>query len=160
MKKNGYIYDIPSTSGTYVLFVHLPLERTIRVGRLGEVRFWPGIYGYVGSAFGPGGLAARIAHHRRVSPAPRWHIDYLRTAAPIVHLWYTLDPVRREHCWAEIISGMKVADSSVPGFGATDCCCPSHLYRFETAPLLQTFRRRVHAAIPGHARIFESRVAG
>ncbi len=49
-------------------------------GRLGgrSVELEPGVYAYVGSAFGPGGLAARLRRHlcgerRRLW----WHIDWL-----------------------------------------------------------------------------------
>jgi Uri superfamily endonuclease len=64
--------------GVYVLILYLPYRRTIQIGRLGKFNFSDGYYAYVGSAFGPGGLAARLSHHLRRSHKPRWHIDYLR----------------------------------------------------------------------------------
>ncbi len=46
--------------GTYVLVMRLGRLRRVRVGRLGVQEFPAGLYLYVGSAFGPGGLRARI----------------------------------------------------------------------------------------------------
>ncbi|MFO8145391.1 MAG: DUF123 domain-containing protein, partial [Candidatus Syntrophosphaera sp.] len=54
----------------------------------------------VGSARGPGGLAARIARHQR-EPKPRhWHIDYLRAHAELIAVWYTVGSLGRECSWA------------------------------------------------------------
>ncbi len=64
--------------GTYSLLLYLPRTRLIRVGKLGEFGFANGHYCYVGSAFGPGGLRARLRHHARPAARPHWHIDYLR----------------------------------------------------------------------------------
>jgi Uri superfamily endonuclease len=50
---------------------------------------------YVGSAFGPGGVAARCNHYRRISQHPCWHIDYLRAASPLREIWVTHDPCAR-----------------------------------------------------------------
>jgi hypothetical protein len=52
-----------------------PIE--IRVGRLGKLGFDTGIYAYVGSALGPGGVAARLSRHIAGARKDRWHIDYL-----------------------------------------------------------------------------------
>jgi len=60
-----------------VLILRLPCPATVNVGRLGRVRFPAGWYAYVGSAYGPGGLAARISRHLRPSKPSHWHLDYL-----------------------------------------------------------------------------------
>ncbi|MEW8259618.1 MAG: DUF123 domain-containing protein, partial [Candidatus Thiodiazotropha taylori] len=75
--------------------MHNPRRQQIQVGRLGLCDFTRGWYLYVGSAFGPGGVAARCAHHRRISPRPRWHIDYLRAVTNLRQIWYSNDPLRR-----------------------------------------------------------------
>jgi len=49
--------------GTYALVLRLARATTIHVGALGAVDFAPGWYVYVGSALGPGGLAARVNRH-------------------------------------------------------------------------------------------------
>jgi Uri superfamily endonuclease len=51
--------------------------KRLSVGRLGEFDLVPGFYAYVGSAFGLGGLRARIGHHPESTAEPHWHIDYL-----------------------------------------------------------------------------------
>ena len=69
-----------SGKGTYVLVLRLSSSLTLPVGRLGECYLTKGYYIYVGSAFGSGGLAARLRHHLKVSLTPHWHIenDHLR----------------------------------------------------------------------------------
>ncbi|MGD8921323.1 MAG: DUF123 domain-containing protein, partial [Gammaproteobacteria bacterium] len=53
---------IPPCSGTYILKFHLGRDRNIRIGALGPLKFSSGVYLYVGSALGPGGLRARLKH--------------------------------------------------------------------------------------------------
>jgi len=47
----------------------------IRVGKLGVLPLQPGFYVYVGSAHGPSGLRARLAHHLGPGSRRHWHID-------------------------------------------------------------------------------------
>ena len=61
--------------GTCALVLAAAKRRTICVGRLGTFDVRPGFYVYVGSALGPGGLAARIGRHARQEKAFRWHVD-------------------------------------------------------------------------------------
>jgi Uri superfamily endonuclease len=58
------------------------------MGSLGRLQLRPGYYVYVGSAFGPGGLRARIEHHARPAVRPHWHIDYLRRYTRLEAVWY------------------------------------------------------------------------
>jgi Uri superfamily endonuclease len=53
--------------GTYALLLSSAADGVIRVGRLGDLRLQPGFYVYVGSALGPGGVRARLAHHMRLA---------------------------------------------------------------------------------------------
>ncbi len=73
MLENGSV--IPDVPGTYALVLACAVANRIRIGRLGLLRLRPGSYVYVGSAFGPGGLHARISHHQHVTQSPRWHVD-------------------------------------------------------------------------------------
>jgi hypothetical protein len=43
----------------------------------------------LGSALGPGGLHARIAHHQKLSPRPHWHIDCLRVHCRVHCNWFS-----------------------------------------------------------------------
>jgi Uri superfamily endonuclease len=119
------------SAGTYILILKVAVPIKIRVGKLGVQRFSAGRYAYVGSAFGPGGLQARLKHHRRVARSPRWHIDYLRRAAKLSQIWYSDHPRKLEHEWAAQIQQNRHIRVPVPGFGSSDCRCASHLFRFQ-----------------------------
>ena len=130
---------IESGPGTYALLCVCESTALIRIGRLGLLQLQPGCYVYAGSALGPGGIRARVAHHARGSPAPHWHIDYLRAHARLAAVWYALGRSRREHQWA---AALRRLAGSVPmaGFGSSDCACESHLYFFPKPPALRRFR--------------------
>ena len=135
--------QLPPCPGTYVLILEASARRCIQVGALGALTVMPGFYGYVGSARGPGGLAARLAHHRRSGHLPHWHIDYLRHHATLREIWLMRDPANQEHRWAEVFASSPGVTIPIVRFGATDCRCRSHLFRFTHAPRLSTFRRRL-----------------
>jgi Uri superfamily endonuclease len=123
-----------------VLILELSHAATVRVGRLGCFQFAAGWYAYVGSARGPGGLAARVIRHL-CSPKPlHWHIDYLREYAQPVEIWYAIGAQRRECAWAQVVLGLG-AFIPVPRFGASDCRCPTHLIGFADPPDFVAFAR-------------------
>lgn len=100
------------------------------IGRLGRLDVEPGVYVYVGSAFGPGGLAARIRHHSWVTERPHWHVDFLRAICPLVEVWFSDAPAREEHAWASAVARMPGAVIPMPRFGSSDCGCAAHLFWF------------------------------
>jgi len=127
--------------GTYVLVLSSRSTDLIQIGKLGALQLRSGFYLYVGSALGPGGVRARLAHHLKPSRRPHWHIDYLRAHTKVEEIWYRLDTRRLEHIWAEHI---KLAEgASVPrvGFGSTDCGCEGHLFFFQQRPSRERFRQ-------------------
>jgi hypothetical protein len=77
-------HSLDSTPGTYALILALQSSTELQVGCLGRIRFHAPFYLYFGSAFGPGGLQARIEHHLQPARRAHWHIDYLRQAAEVV----------------------------------------------------------------------------
>ena len=102
--------------------------REVRIGALGMREFAAGSHIYVGSARGSGGLA-RVERHLRLAfhhdRPPRWHIDYLLLDphfAPMVVVTAATD----RDCECDL--ARAIAGSSVPGFGCSDCACPSHLF--------------------------------
>lgn len=126
--------------GTYALILYLPHSvADICVGRLGRFYFPAGWYAYVGSARGPGGLAARLARHLRQVKPLHWHIDYLRAHASPVEIWYVTGTQRRECVWARSLLGLSDASVPVPRFGASDCRCFTHLIHFALPPDLAVF---------------------
>lgn len=123
--------------GTYVLALWLDRARRISVGRLGEFEFPAGWVLYVGSALGPGGLAARLARHRRrfaSGKRPHWHVDYVREQAVWGGAWARRSGERLECAWAAALGQRPGARILVPGFGASDCRCPAHLVHLPALP--------------------------
>ncbi len=140
-------------SGTYALILFSSSSAAIEVGRLGRCELRPGFYVYVGSALGPGGLRARIAHHQRVSQRPRWHIDYLRARTRLERVWYSYGTLRREHQWARAMRNAPGASMPLPRFGSSDCNCEAHLYFFESRPVRSRFEGSLRALDAGHPRV-------
>jgi Uri superfamily endonuclease len=142
----GNAIEIPSTPGTYVLILELKQDLRIGIGKLGEQVYPAGCYAYVGSAQGSGGLAGRIGRHLRTSDQKRshWHIDALNSQAEIVQVWWKEGSPSQECYWALCIAADGTR--SIPGFGSTDCRCPSHLFHFknyqELTTLLVSMKRR------------------
>ncbi len=130
---------LPDRPGTYVLIMRLPHPATVRVGRLGSFSFPAGWYTYAGSACGPGGLRARIARHLRWPKPRHWHVDYLRDRARPAEAWYTIGAGKRECAWARALCRLPGASTPVPGFGASDCRCATHLVHFAAWPNLAAF---------------------
>jgi Uri superfamily endonuclease len=124
----------PSRPGTYVLLLQCRSGGAVAVGGLGRLRLRRGHYLYVGSAFGPGGLAARLRHHTHVTDRPHWHVDYLRARCVLTSVWFSASPRRLEHTWARTIGRLPGVEAPFPGFGTSDCECPTHLFWFQTVP--------------------------
>jgi len=109
----------------------------------------PGYYIYVGSAFGPGGVRARVSRHLQREKAKRWHLDFLRESVTFREVWYSHAPEHLEHVWARIFQDMAGV-LPVEGFGCTDCKCRSHLFRTQGRPDLEAFSRRAGGKIEVH----------
>jgi Uri superfamily endonuclease len=120
--------------GTYLVLLAPGSGRAVTVGRLGRLPLDGGVLVYAGSALGPGGVAARCAHHLRHSDNPRWHLDYLRPHCRLLGFWVAYGAARLEHHWAAALSRLPAAGRPLPGFGASDCACPTHLIRFPGLP--------------------------
>ena len=127
-------------TGTYALLLHNKRAQTISVGKLGTFTFSRGFYVYTGSAFGPGGLPARVGRHLKPNKPLRWHIDYLTACFSVVRIWQTRHPEICECLWAghfQTLGGSII----VPGFGASDCRCSTHLFFFKKMPMVSAFRK-------------------
>jgi Uri superfamily endonuclease len=140
--------------GTYALIFHCASPFRIRVGKLGIVEGSHGYWIYVGSAFGPGGLASRLAHHLKPSQRPHWHLDYLKTALRPMDIWTTTDPIKRECAWARCFSILKGSTCPISGFGASDCNCRSHLIHRPRRPGFVRFRRQLRQQIANHGPLY------
>src|SRR5260370_344082 len=104
--------------GPYLLGLRCAPSRAVRIGRLGSIGLRLGYYLYVGTAFGPGGLRARIDHHRKRGQRPHWHVDYLRRYTRLESVRYAFGE-RREHEWATKLAPMSGAAILVRGVGTS-----------------------------------------
>jgi len=118
--------SLPTGRGRYVLLLEVVtgVSFPVRSGATFDLR--AGTYAYVGSAAGSGGVAARVSRHLRRAKQPHWHIDHLLMRAE----------VRAVVCFGLQVGECALAGhlenvlggSPVPGFGCSDCRCPSHLF--------------------------------
>lgn len=118
---------LPVEPGAYALTFRLDGPVTLPISRLKNPVLAAGIYVYAGSAFGPGGIRARVSRHLRVEKKPHWHIDHLSTRAACIEV--KTYPGERE---CALVADLLAAgvDVPVPGFGSSDCRdCPAHLVR-------------------------------
>jgi len=117
----------PPVKGSYVLLMELSREQTVIAGKLGAINFTPGYYAYTGSAMNS--LYPRIKRHLRRDKKMRWHIDYLLQKARIkdIIICETGDKIE-----CLIAGALKERYDSVPGFGSSDCNCPSHVFSATT----------------------------
>ena len=133
------MHKLQSKTGSYIVWLQLDSDRRIRVGRLGDITFKAGHYAYVGSAFGPGGVRARLGRHFKCHKKKRWHIDYLRAVSTVREAWVSYDDRRLEHHWADTLTGLKDAWLPVARFGSSDCDCKAHLTGFARPLSLRRF---------------------
>jgi Uri superfamily endonuclease len=82
--------DLPGFRGVYILHLFLSRSQALVIGRLERQRLPAGHYFYAGSARGAGGLRARVGRHLRGGGVSHWHIDHLRAAAEVRHVFYTV----------------------------------------------------------------------
>ncbi len=117
---------LPREPGAYVLVIDLTRELALDLKARSAVVLAPGRYAYCGSAYGPGGLRARIGRHLRPDKALRWHIDHLTSAGRVTVLAGV--PGGQECALLRRVLAVRGAGVPVPGFGSSDCRrCPAHL---------------------------------
>jgi Uri superfamily endonuclease len=148
--------DLSPKPGTYVLVIAAS-PGLVRVGRLGELELTEQPYLYVGSAHGRGGLRARVGRHLRSAQGEagrHWHIDYLLAVARIREVWLTTGVEKLECAWAAALTTCDACETPLPGFGASDCRCPSHLLRGASWSCLIRLRRR----LPRRLRAEQTRI--
>lgn len=116
----------PSDKGAYLLLLHLR-EETPFVRRHVPYFFPAGYYAYAGSAYGPGGIAARLKRHFRADKKPHWHIDQLSNAA--IHKEALALSGQSECAIADIMGHLPGIHPALSGFGSSDCMrCHTHLF--------------------------------
>lgn len=113
--------QLPRGQGVYALLVRVINPITVEVSGL-RILLSPGVYVYVGSAGGPGGLRARAVRHFRRYKKIYWHIDRLTTAdgAVVEGVCYVTGPYGPliEACASSCMEDTGFAP--IPRFGASD----------------------------------------
>ena len=117
------------------MILDLPQTLEVAVGKLGKMRFQPGLYIYAGSA--QGGLEQRLGRHFSKDKKMRWHIDYLLAHAEVIGA-FMLEGGDMECHLNRIVAGMQGSRPVGKGFGSSDCDCPTHLHLVpdEALPLI------------------------
>jgi Uri superfamily endonuclease len=146
--------QIAKHPGTYALVFLCEAPFHAVIGKFGPTRIASGYWVYVGSAFGPGGLRARLSHHLRPSPRPHWHLDYIKFGLHPVEIWATDDGAKRECEWAGVLSTLKGATRPIAGFGASDCSCRSHLVHLPRRPDFSDFSKKTEPAKSSNGTLF------
>lgn len=109
--------NMPSEPGAYALIITLG-------GQSGGLA--PGRYLYAGSAWGPGGIRARVRRHLRSTKSIHWHVDRLTTAGQVADVIAV--PGGRECAIVAAVAALPGVTTPIPGFGSSDCrACPAHL---------------------------------
>jgi Uri superfamily endonuclease len=140
--------ESPIAKGSYVLLLRLAPGRSIKAGCRRESYFPAGDYAYVGSAMG--GLKPRIKRHLARDKKMRWHIDYLRKEAAVSGVIVCESEARTE---CAIARGLARRLQGIPGFGASDCKCPSHLFFATDERQMRTLVLKTLSALPIEKRI-------
>jgi Uri superfamily endonuclease len=135
--------------GSYILVLQLDHAiDDLQVGRLGRFSFPAGYYLYVGSAFGPGGLAARMSHHERREKARlHWHVDYLRAHAELREAWAVSGPQHMECRWCAALVAEPGVSIPAAGFGSRDTGCSAHLFYLPHPPRSSLMSRIILASL-------------
>lgn len=118
----------PANAGAYALMIHIGREIAFRRSRA-EYTIPPDWYIYAGSAYGPGGIRARLRHHFRQDKPIHWHVDHLTVAADALEA-VVLE--RGQECAiVSALTGSPAFRPAVGGLGSSDCrVCAAHLLRF------------------------------
>nr|WP_321359115.1 GIY-YIG nuclease family protein [uncultured Hyphomonas sp.] len=124
----GTLERLKGRKGAYILLVLLDKALPVGAGRQKAGHLSPGMYAYAGSAYGPGGLGARIRRHFRHDKKVHWHIDRLTLEASGLAAVIVENGDECQLVQALLETGG--AEVALKGFGSTDCLiCSSHLMR-------------------------------
>ena len=112
--------DLKDEKGSYILLIKVNEEFSIK-----RWRFEEGIYCYVGSAWGTGGLRARLNRHFSRKKRFRWHVDYLLSRAePLCAIIF----IGKDEDYAYNFA-LRHCKPYVRGFGSTDTNHLTHLFK-------------------------------
>jgi len=120
--------------GIYILVILLKKNITVKVGKLGKLKFDKGRYFYVGS--GQNNLEKRIERHLSKKKNKFWHIDYLLDNKNVkVEKVFIKKGGKKEEC--NVAFFLSKVGKAVKGFGCSDCKCKSHLFKIDKFSIQQ-----------------------
>jgi Uri superfamily endonuclease len=127
--------------GIYVLIIRVTPTTCSKIGASGEFTFTPGLYAYVGSA--QNNLELRVKRHRSKKKQLFWHIDYLlnEETAEIIKVFYKPGNKTEECKTASLLE--KNGAVPITGFGCSDRCCHSHLFRADSFEFLEKYMQTI-----------------
>jgi Uri superfamily endonuclease len=133
--------------GSYSLVLHLPENKKLTVGKLGDFPFPAGYYLYFGSALNS--LEGRLRRHLARDKKQHWHIDCLTSVARIVQIWWAIDDKRLECSWTQRSLEKSKTSVPIPGFGSSDCrSCPAHLVHAPSWENVEQVRCQIQTDYP------------
>lgn len=120
------IQSLPAERGAYALVIDLAQPLALEISRYAGSVLPAGRYVYCGSAYGPGGIRARVSRHCRTDKKLRWHVDHLTRTGTVVDVLPV--PGGRECALLAVVLATSGAQVPLPRFGSMDCpACPAHL---------------------------------
>jgi len=123
----GAVGELPREAGAYVLLINLGGPLSLDMPAFRGKSLASGLYGYCGSAFGPGGIRARVSRHLRGDKPMRWHVDRLTVAGRVEQAGIRIGGRECDLAGELLARGCMAV---LPGFGSSDCRgCPAHLLR-------------------------------
>jgi Uri superfamily endonuclease len=130
--------NLPIHPGTYALVLLISEAGYLVVGKLGRFEISPGIYVYLGSTHGPGGIRARLGRYLNGANRLHWHVDYLLRVSKILGYGFVLERRDKHGCvpkecdWSQSLASLEGTSIPIPKFGESDCNsgCPAHLIHF------------------------------
>lgn len=124
--------DLPGEAGAYLLVVDLDRPFALKITALPTATLLRGRYLYAGSAYGPGGIRARVRRHMTQGKRPHWHIDRLTAVGRPIGAYAF--PYGHECDLIDALVDVPGITVPVSGFGSSDCAtCPAHLLLFKQA---------------------------
>lgn len=140
----------PRDGGAYAVILRLPAAVTVPVPRPGGT-LPAGLYVYLGAAYGPGGLRARLRRHVNGGGRRHWHLDYLRPAADVLAV--AVRPGGSECAWTNALLAGADAGAPLARFGSSDCRrCPAHLLHLPANTAAAKVARLGGAALQHHVK--------
>lgn len=122
--------------GGYVLFLNIDRSVNVECGSLGMLSLKRGVYLYVGSSVGRGGVKSRLRRHLKTGKKLRWHIDFL-TSIPEVEVVGAIWICGVEGVEDLLYNALLSCKFEVPilKFGSSDTKHLSHLFYSDLRPL-------------------------